>query len=146
MVDLERLFPGLKGTGYSITSEAERQYNCIAWAAGDDSRWWEPDAEDQYYWPEEALREYTVRAYAEAFLSIGFEICHEVTWEEGLEKVAIFADANDMPTHAARQLVGGAWTSKLGQAEDIRHMELEHVSGVYYGDPVLILQRRRTDS
>ena len=146
MVDLERLFPGLKGTGYSITSEAERQYNCIAWAAGDDSRWWEPDAEDQYYWPEEALREYTVRAYAEAFLSIGFEICQEFTWEEGLEKVAIFADANDIPTHAARQLADGAWTSKLGQIEDIRHIELEHVSGEYYGDPILVLQRRKTES
>ena len=146
MVDLECLFPGLRGASYSVTSEAERQYNCIAWAAGDDSRWWEPDAEDLYYWPKEARREYTVRAYAEAFFSLGFEICQDATWEEGLEKVAIFADSNDFPTHAARQLADGAWTSKLGQAEDIRHAELDHVSGEYYGDPVLVLQRCRTES
>ena len=146
MVGLERLFPRLSGTNYSITSEAELQYNCIAWAAGDNTRWWEPDPEDLYYWPEEARREYSVRAYAEAFLSLGFEICQDAIWEEGMEKVAIFADANDIPTHAARQLAGGAWTSKLGQAEDIRHSELDHVSGAYYGDPVVVLQRRRTDS
>ena len=59
--------------------------------------------------------------------------------------MAIFADSNDIPTHAARQLADGAWTSKLGQAEDIRHIELDHVSGEHYGNPILILQRRRTE-
>ena len=116
MVVLECLFPRLKGTSYKITSRALQDYNCIAWAAGDSSRWWEPDREYQYYWPEGALRQYTVRAYAEAFLNLGFEICQDEKWEEGQEKVAIFADPDDIPTHAARQLADGAWNEQAWKA------------------------------
>ena len=29
-------------TGYRITSPITRSYNCFAWAAGEDDRWWNP--------------------------------------------------------------------------------------------------------
>ena len=146
MVRLEVVFPKLTSTAYEITSIATQDYNCIAWAAGDSSHWWEPYPDFQYFWPEGVLRQYTVRAYVEAFLNLGFEIGQDFKLEKGIEKVAIFANPGATPTHAARQLVDGTWTSKLGQDVDIRHIELDHVSGELYGNPILILQRRRIDS
>jgi hypothetical protein len=40
---LESLFPNLRADPYAVTSPASTVYNCIAWAAGDNTRWWEPD-------------------------------------------------------------------------------------------------------
>ena len=47
----------------------------------------------------------------------------------------------DVPTHAARQLPNGWWTSKLGPSFDIEHATPEAVAGGVYGDPVLFLSR-----
>jgi hypothetical protein len=52
----------------------------------------------------------------------------------------LFADAAGIPTHAARQLTSGAWTSKLGNAADIEH-ELRALEGEIYGVVALILKR-----
>ena len=143
LVNLERLFPRLRDATYRITSPAQADYNCIAWATGDDSfRWWEPDPFGQYYWPEGVPREYTVEIYAEVFQKLGFEVCQDATFEVGVEKVAIFA-LDGSPTHAARQLADGAWTSKLGQLEDIEHRDLDQVGEGDYGEPVLFLKRPR---
>ena len=139
-MNLERLFPRLRSDTYKITSPVQVDYNCIAWAAGDDSRWWEPDPFGQYYWPEGVPREYTVETYAEVFQKLGFEVCQDATFEAGVEKVAIFA-LDGSPTHAARQLADGTWTSKLGQLEDIEHRDLDQVGEGDYGEPVLFLKR-----
>ena len=40
--------------------------------------------------------------------------------QDGYEKIAIYA-LDGEPTHAARQLDTGRWTSKLGKHEDIEH-------------------------
>ena len=142
--ELESLFPHLSEAAYEITSPAQPDYNCIAWAAGDDSRWWEPDAFNLYYWPEELPRQYTLQVYAEVFRLLGFEDCEGSVFEAGWEKVAIFAGTDGMPTHAARQLVDGTWTSKLGKREDIQHLAVDHVSCTDYGSPVLFLRRHRS--
>jgi hypothetical protein len=52
----------------------------------------------------------------------------------------LFADAASVPTHAARQLRSGAWTSKLGISEDVEH-ELRALEGEIYGVVALILTR-----
>lgn len=145
-MNLESAFPSLSGTSYEITSIATPQYNCIAWAAGDAARWWWPDSPEQFFWPEGVPRQPTVAAFSEAFRRLGYEICQDASFETGVEKVAIFAHIDGRPTHAARQLDDGTWTSKLGQGVDIRHIELDHVSGALYGNPVLFLQRRRMES
>jgi hypothetical protein len=142
LVNLECLFPRLRSATYKITSPVQVDYNCIAWAAGDNSRWWEPDPFDHYYWPEGVPREYTVEVYAEAFQKFGFEVCQDATLEVGVEKVAIFARYGS-PTHAARQLADGTWTSKLGKLEDIEHRDLDQVGEGDYGEPVLFLKRPR---
>ena len=140
--ELEQWFPRLRGTKYRITSPAQPDYNCIAWAAGDASRWWEPDEFGLYYWPEAIPRRYTLDAFAQAFRMLGFEVCDNSVVEARWEKVAIFAGADGRPTHVARQLPDGTWTSKLGKLEDIKHPDIQDVSGEHYGEPVMILRRR----
>jgi hypothetical protein len=44
-------------------------------------------------------------------------------------------------THAARQLPGGKWTSKLGKAEDIEHDITDAVAGGVHGEVVVIMRR-----
>jgi hypothetical protein len=134
-------FPLLNDWNHRETSNATSRYNCIAWAAGDTGRWWEPDADGQYYWPPTAPREYTVSAFIAAYESIGYERCDDNGHEKGFEKVAIYANEG-RPTHAARQLANGAWTSKLGEHIDIEH-ELGGIEGKAYGYVIAYLKRRR---
>ena len=79
-------------------------------------------------------------------MSLGYEKGNDFGSEIGIEKVAIFADEDLLPTHAARQLEDGTWTSKLGEEEDIMHVRLDHVSGRIYGLPVLVMRRPRNIS
>lgn len=121
-------------------SPATTSYNCIAWAATDTTAWWEPDLLGQYYWPEGVERAYTREAYVSAFCSVGFEVCTDGVPELGAEKIVIYV-RNGVPTHAARQLPDGCWTSKLGLCEDIEHMNLECLNGPCYGEAAIYLKR-----
>lgn len=137
---LEALFPRLRGTAYRVTSPASEVYNCIAWAAGDTEHWWWPGDPARTYWPVDVLRAETLEAFRDAFTTLGYVICDQADLEPGFEKIALFADANRTPTHAARQLGDGSWTSKLGISEDIQHA-LGDLTGAVYGSVVLILKR-----
>ena len=68
-------------------------------------------------------------------------MCNSIAYEEGFEKVAIYIDTHGKPTHAARQLSSGIWTSKLGQLEDIEHSKLDDITGSQYGSVGVILKR-----
>jgi hypothetical protein len=138
---LEQLFPRLAGSGYRITSPSNRDYNCIAWAAGDSLNWWWPGTNPNLeYWPPGVLRDETLDAFRDAFASLGYGICTREDVEPGFEKVALYASSQGFPTHAARQLANGRWTSKLGNLEDIEHV-LSDLEGDEYGSVVLILKR-----
>lgn len=138
---IERAFPTLLNSHYSITSPAETDYNCIAWAAGDMTAWWEPDPQYICFWPDNIPRVYTVEAYIKAFESLGFTQCQDTGYEEDFEKVAIYIALNGKPAHAARQLRSGLWTSKLGNLEDIEHGSLKALEGQIYGMVAVILKR-----
>jgi len=98
-------------------SDADSTYNCIAWAADDNTQPWDPYL---YYWPEGARRDYSLQACIEAFEQIGYVICDSPEIEDGFEKVAIWSLNNEYE-HAAKQLDNGEWTSKVGKCEDIIH-------------------------
>lgn len=109
-------FPRLTSDSYKQTSSPTPDYNCIAWAAGEDDRWWWPDAADIYYWPEQVVRAETVDAFVQAFALLGYFQCETGQYEDGFEKVVLYqSSASGKPTHMSRQLVDGSWTSKLGQ-------------------------------
>ncbi len=73
--------------------------------------------------------------------TLGYETCDNAELEAGFEKVAIYAHANRLPTHAAKQLPSGLWSSKIGRGEDIEHNTLESLAGRLYGDVAQILKR-----
>ena len=64
--------------------------------------------------------------------------------EEGFEKVVIYVKGV-APTHAARQLSSGWWTSKLGREWDIVHKRVEDVEGAVYGQAAQFMRRPRDD-
>jgi hypothetical protein len=138
---LEEVFPGLMGTGYRLTSPREGGYNCIAWAAGDTKNWWWPNLDvSKEFWPPGVPREHTLDAFEAAFAALGYSVCEDDVLEQGYEKISLFADSDGTPTHAARQIANGRWTSKLGKAEDIEH-GLHDLEGVLYGSVVFIMKR-----
>lgn len=140
---LQSDLPNLHSANYRITSKASPNYNCIAWAAGEESRWWWPDQQNLAYWPIDVPREETLEAFLQVYEIQGFEICENEELEPGYEKIALYALANNVPTHAARQLQNRKWTSKLGPQEDIEHI-LRDLEGPTYGSVVAILRRPLT--
>ena len=136
-------FPNLHPQNYSITSPRKNRYNCIAWAAGCETRWWWPA--EKGFWPEGIPREVTLAAFVAAFDTLGYEPCGDGSLEQGYEKIALFArkehDGTLVPTHAAKQLSNGRWTSKLGALHDIEHLKVEDVNGPGYGAPVQFMSR-----
>ncbi len=137
---LEDIFPNLKGTSYRITSPFDVDYNCIAWAAGDCQQNWWPDQAGSGYWPPVVEREENLTAFINAYKTLGYELCDNANVESGMEKIAIFVDADGRPTHASRQLSDGSWTSKLGKSVDISHT-FQGLDGSVYGKVIQILSR-----
>ena len=141
MQDLIELFPSLQEKGFDLTSPETPFYNCIAWAAGDTRRWWWPDPNDQYYWPPGMPRNETLQAFVLLFKELGYSVCENAKHEEAFEKIAIYVDdSTGKPTHAARQVDSGRWTSKLGSLVDIEH-DLNGVTGTRYGSVTVIMRR-----
>jgi hypothetical protein len=138
------VLPRLTADNYRVTSPATWTYNCVAWAIGVTDAWWWPVP--GRFWPEGAPREETLPAFLAALATVGFLPGATADLELELDKVALFA-IGSTPTHAARQLLTGWWSSKLGPSIDIEHNTLDAVSGGAYGDVVAILGRtRRGDS
>jgi hypothetical protein len=135
----ESLFPDLARTGYRVTSPPDPAYNCIAHAAGVMNNWWWPDPAGFDYWPPGVPRDRTVAVFVQAFATLGYVLCPDGSPEAGWEKVAIYA-TDQGPTHAARLLTSGFWSSKLGPDDDIEHA-LEGLCGLLYGAVVQFLRR-----
>jgi hypothetical protein len=108
--------------------------------------WWWPDTFGLCFWPAGVNRNETAKSFLEAFRSLGYQPCEDGSFESGFEKVAIFVKSNERPTHAARQLEDGTWTSKLGKQVDIKHETVEALNGDQYGKADIFLKRRRRNN
>ena len=142
-------FPHLDRGNSRITSPCHKRYNCIAWAVGVNTKWLWPSLTPSakwIHWPDGAPGEITIEAFVKAFESYGYTKCENSDLEAHYQKIALYAikepDGTEKPTHAARQLENGLWTSKIGRLEDIEHNELDDVSGPLYGRPVLFMKKR----
>jgi hypothetical protein len=140
--------PYLTAETCAITSPRSYRYNCIAWAAGVDTDYWWPDPMGIGRWPADAPRVVTMEAFVRAFETRGYKLCYDSSLEAGVEKVAIYGKTNPsdgltIPTHAARQLESGEWTSKMGSLEDVQHKTADDVNGRVYGKPVYYMSRPR---
>lgn len=133
----------------TTTSPETTAYNCIAWAAGDIRRWWWPDPFFLYYWPPGIPRQETTDAFIALYESLGYEVCQNSDYEDGYEKIALYVSGLGKPTHAARQLPNGSWTSKLGRSFDVEHDLPEEVARLgsnplfHYGIVAVVLRRPR---
>lgn len=171
---MEKGFPLLSAAGYTKTSDATGHhgtpgtYNCIAWAAEETWHgfWW-PLAGG--YWPF-WIRNPTdsVKCFVKTFRSLGYVRCKDGKIERSYDKIALYAihkskdpqqpiptsldDFDDwQPTHMARQLENGWWTSKCGKDEDIAHRTcwalnswgIIHGAINEYGCTVLYMKRLR---
>lgn len=141
--NLESCFPDLRSTPYEVTSPEDSRYNCVAWALGRSDRCWWPTPHVRYYWPDNPA-DGSLEAFVGVFRSLGYEVCASPELEPCLEKVAIYAK-NDLPSHVARQLPSGQWTSKCGDLEDITH-DLRALEGDAYGSVAVIMKRPLTGS
>jgi len=133
--ELEGAFPNVAADGYTVASPKTQAYNCVAWAVGDASRWWEPGI----FWPGPTGDD--LAALTGLFAALGYVPCAGDELEAGHEKVALYADDQGNWTHAARQLPDGWWTSKLGPDEDILHRTPQALVGELYGQVQEFMKR-----
>ncbi|MHB8571741.1 MAG: DUF7689 domain-containing protein [Candidatus Dormibacteria bacterium] len=143
--DIEAILPGLTTEAYDVTSEQDGDYNCIAWAAGRSDTWFWPWHNAPYFWPPNVPADNSLSSFVQMFSLFGYAPCTDGELEEQFEKVAIYA-LGDRVTHAARQLPGGRWASKLGPEWDIEHRTPAAVEGLAYGRVVVYLRRAMSDT
>jgi hypothetical protein len=140
MPEWESHFPNL-GSNWICASRRTNTYNCLAFAAGDENRRWDPFPPANY-WPPGVGRSYQPEDVAAAFNTVGFEVCSDGSLEPGLEKIVIYLNRTYSGVqHAARQLPNGEWASKIGDHEDIIHSTPESLSGDEYGEPRFFMAR-----
>jgi hypothetical protein len=122
---------------FAITSLPTEAYNCVAWVAGEaDRKWWPRD----YYWPQTAPRNLSRSAFLAAFSSLGYKQCDNGDLEAGVEKVVLYT-RDRKPTHMARQLPDGRWSTKLGDEHDIALTDLGDLTGGSFGRIELYMGR-----
>ncbi len=150
---IKRVFENLKDGEFELTSPFDPKYNCIAHAADDDSKWWwavdTAMAGNDVFWFNNIPNQATLENFILAFGTLGYQPCENSELEKGFEKVAIYVSTKDKldspkgsPTHMARQLLNGKWTSKLGHDVDISHNSLQSLEGKVYGKVKQILKRK----
>jgi hypothetical protein len=141
----EAQFPKLSVIGYRVASAKDTSHNCVAYAADDKARKWDPSPipNPGYYWPPGARRDQHPDALKSAFEQIGYELCVGGEFEDDYEKVALYVDSNGYWSHAAKQEENGEWSCKLGDEEDIRHKTPHCFSGSIYGEVVYFMKRPR---
>lgn len=137
-------FPHLAHAGFEIVGQPSERYNCIAYAAGDTSQWWEPDGLN--YWPAWATRNESIASLMEVFAGQGYEVCDAgggaAGEQAGYEKVALY-EWNGKMQHAALQMPDGRWRSKMGRGPVIEHHSPDALSDGIYGRATIIMRRAR---
>lgn len=145
--DLIPNFPNSLTDKFYKTSEDTWDYNCIAWAYGINNKWLWPPIDplvSSTYWPPTVPAIVHINAFIQLFMEIGYEICDNEHFESGFEKVAIF-EKDSKPTHAAKQLPSGLWSSKLGSYFDATHT-LNCANGGDYGYATVFMKRPLSNS
>jgi hypothetical protein len=143
-------FENLAAQDFTCSSDPDDDYNCIAWAAGKTDNYWWPTTLWPFYWPKglptfpnkpNDIAE-SVDNFIAAFEREGYKVCKNGRFHPRYEKVAIYANKLGRVKHAARLLTTGAWSSKLGEHEDIEHKTSECIEGKSYGYVKVFLRRR----
>ena len=130
-IEFPKQFPNSSNDPFLVTSLQTNTYNCIAWAFGDNTKWYWPDPKSIYYWPIRVPRLINIDSFISLYSTIQYTICEDGNYEIGFEKIAIFTSNLGVPTHASRLLPNGYWTSKLGPNIDVSHSIFSIEDGDY---------------
>jgi hypothetical protein len=148
--ELEALFPRLRDSGYVVTSDYDAEYNCVSYIADDRRQRWEPEERGGWYWPPHLPKnDFSLDNYVRCFEFLMFRRCDDGSFEEGVEKIAVFVDDDGEFSHVARQLSDGWWSSKLGFYEDISHPANELLfqgRPTRYGEHLCFMSRPRVEA
>jgi len=79
----------------------------------------------------------------DTYTTLGYERCNTGYFNKAFGNIVIFADAAGVPTHAARQLKSGKWTSTWEPNVDIEHGTPDALNGPDYGARALVMRRPR---
>jgi hypothetical protein len=130
-------FPNMRPNNAHVVRRHDSSYNCIAWAMGDEHRWWWPNTDwKRSFWPR-VLRD-TLGCDRESFDALfrhaGAEPTETEEYEPGFVKLALFSK-DGAPKHIARRQDGQSrrWLSKCGNGLAIVH-DLWEMNGGLYGD------------
>jgi hypothetical protein len=116
------------------TSDATKSYNCIAWAFGDDSRWWWPGDPELAYWPVTGAGSPTLEVFREALEQRGFRESNAAEADSAEGSIALYGETTygvTEITHAAKRLGNSEWSSKLGEDVDVAHTLSALENGLY---------------
>jgi hypothetical protein len=136
--DVEIDFPCLIGKDYDLSDE-DFNYNCLAFALGDHSNWWEPPHGRGQYWPPGFPNDITLKTVEKIIRLHGFTKVLGSGELPGADAIAIYAIGNEW-THFAK-FSDGTWKSKLGRGHDVSGVNLEDLTIDMYGEVVMILSR-----
>ncbi len=137
----EKSFPNSFKEPFEITSPKTSEYNCLAWALDDNTKWYESD--DDYYWFNGIARNNTLNTIQAIFENLGFQRTDNIEFQLGIERIALFSKDNDECLHLASQIDNDKWTSKLGSSYDVIH-SLKSIENGIYGKAVVFLERSNT--
>jgi len=145
-LELEEDCAGLRQSPYTIRSQPDPSYNCIAFAVGDLANFWDdlglPEGmrPNGYYWPPGVLGPGTLLGWVKVFEIHGYTETEDGSLESEYEKVAIYG-SDIGAEHVARQKASGIWVSKMGKGVDIEHT-LEGLEGEFPGKVIKIMKRK----
>jgi hypothetical protein len=139
--EIQRDFPALNQNNSELRSPKDFNYNCLAFALGDEQNWWEPPGEFGFYWPPGFPKDLTVPTVIGIINVHGFVVESDLTKQPETDSIAIYAKGPEW-THFAK-FTAGRWTSKLGVGRDIYHSSPKVLEGDLYGEVVKILSRQR---
>lgn len=86
-----KYFPNLQNdANWKITSPQDPRYNCIAWACLKNDRHYWPTANlDGVEWPFNLPYDTALETFIELFRNLEYEICDNIGYEEGYQKITI---------------------------------------------------------
>jgi len=70
-------FPNSVQEPFLMTSPQDIRYNCIAWAFGDNEKFYWPSDLPEYFWPENIEKEESIAAFIALYESIAYASCED---------------------------------------------------------------------
>lgn len=147
--EIKKIFPDLiNDLKFKVTSKETPNYNCLAWADLYNDRWMQPFPPPfpldgvEYFWPPGALKGPEIECLIDAYIKMGFQVCFDGNIEINHRKIALYKDAKNHWTHAARLSKDGYWESKLGQNVDIQHGTPYSIEGTKYGNVACFMKKK----